>query len=147
MAKNLFITTTYYLIDTAKATITFCRAGHCPTLYYDSKAGEAGYITLEGMGLGILRSDKYPEYLHEKTIHYQPGDILVMYTDGIIESKDQNGEEFGYERLKEVLNTYKDQSPEKIKNHLIQAVYEFVGEAALPDDDYSLMVLKFLEQH
>lgn len=147
LAKNLFITTTYYLIDTAKATITFCRAGHCPTLYYDSKAGEAGYITLEGMGLGILRSDKYPEYLHEKTIHYQPGDILVMYTDGIIESKDQNGEEFGYERLKEVLNTYKDQSPEKIKNHLIQAVYEFVGEAALPDDDYSLMVLKFLEQH
>ncbi|AWW30338.1 serine/threonine-protein phosphatase [Echinicola strongylocentroti] len=144
LAKNLFITTTYYLIDTSKSSITFCRAGHCPTLYYDNAKDQTDYITLEGLGLGILRNDKYPSYLHEKTIHYHSGDILVMYTDGIVESKNQNGEEYGYDRLKEALDTYKEESPETLKNRIISSVYEFVGEAALPDDDYSLMVLKFL---
>ncbi|GAB4107624.1 hypothetical protein GCM10028791_00700 [Echinicola sediminis] len=143
LAKNHFITTTYYILDTQRHSITFSRAGHCPTLYFDVSKGCASYLKVEGLGLGIVRNEKYQSYLQEKTINYHPGDILVMYTDGIIESKNQNGEEFGYERLKSTLNLNYKQTPDKIKDSIISAVYDFVGESSLPDDDYSLMVLKF----
>ena len=145
LAKNHFITTTYYILDTQKRTITFSRAGHCPTLYFDLEKGSSDFLKVEGLGLGIVRNEKYPEYLEEKTISYQPGDILVMYTDGIIESKNQNGEEFGYERLRETLNNNYKKTPSKIKDSIISEVFDFVGESSLPDDDYSLMVVKFLK--
>ncbi|MBD8488339.1 serine/threonine-protein phosphatase [Echinicola sp. CAU 1574] len=143
LAKNHFITTTYYVLDTDKKSISFSRAGHCPTLYYSKELNQSSFVSLEGMGLGIVRNRKYPNYLHERTIQYVSGDIMVMYTDGIVESKNQNGEEFGYDRLKEVLNQNKENQPEMIKNNIIQSVYDFVGKSALPDDDYSLMVIKF----
>lgn len=143
LAKNHFITTTYYVLDTEKKSISFSRAGHCPTLYFSKELNQSAFVSLEGMGLGIVRNKKYPNYLHERTIQYVSGDIMVMYTDGIVESKNQNSEEFGYDRLKEVLNQNKENQPETIKNNIIQSVYDFVGKSALPDDDYSLMVIKF----
>ncbi|WP_215224303.1 GAF domain-containing SpoIIE family protein phosphatase [Echinicola shivajiensis] len=143
LAKNHFITTTYYLLDTSKHEITFARAGHCPTLYFKSEEGKSDYLKAEGLGLGIVRSEKFGKYLKEKTINYQQGDILVMYTDGIIEAKNQAGEEFGYDRLREILDISHEKSPNEIKEKIIDEVYSFVGASSLTDDDYSLLVLKF----
>ncbi|MDN3668590.1 SpoIIE family protein phosphatase [Echinicola jeungdonensis] len=147
LAKNHFITTTYYILDTRNKKLTFSRAGHCPTLYFNIKTQEASFLSVGGLGLGILRNEKYRNYLEEKTLPYQEGDILVMYTDGIIESKNENKEEFGYDRLKEIINQNHNLSAQLIKEKIIQSVYDFVGKSALPDDDYSLLVLKFQNKH
>ncbi|GGZ23086.1 hypothetical protein GCM10007049_14950 [Echinicola pacifica] len=147
LAKNHFITTTYYLIDTEARTIQFSRAGHCPTLYFDSHSGQADFVKLEGLGLAILRNKKFPQYLHEKTIHYHPADVLLMYTDGIVEAKNLENEEYGYDRLKEVLNKHHLLTAPQIKEKVIESMHEFLGGASLPDDDFSLMVLKFTPEH
>ncbi|WP_317047729.1 GAF domain-containing SpoIIE family protein phosphatase [Pleomorphovibrio marinus] len=143
LEKKSFITTTYYILDTKAKTIQFARAGHCPTLYFNQKKGGAEFLKITGMGLGMVRNDQYEEFLEEGYIRYEPGDILLMYTDGIIEAKNEIGEEFGYERLKSTLDGCSRNSAENIKEEIIDTVYSFVGKDTLPDDDYSLMVVKF----
>jgi len=143
LEKNHFITTSYFIIDTEKKTINYSRAGHCPTLYYDHKKKESEYLSIDGMGLGILRNNLYKQYVHEKTFSFFPGDILVLYTDGIVEAKNSKGIEFGYERLKTVVNASATLNVEQIQNKIIQEVYKFIGKNRIADDDYSLMIIKF----
>nr|MBI1232333.1 SpoIIE family protein phosphatase [Cytophagales bacterium] len=145
LEKNHFITTTYYLLDTASKKILFSRAGHCPTLYYNATTRRCEFLKINGLGLGMLRNQQYGNFLEEGTLTYSPSDVLVLYTDGIIEAKNQRMEEFGYEQLKYVVNQYHYLSAKEIKEVIIRKVYEFIGKDALPDDDYSLMVIKFIE--
>ncbi|MFD2200008.1 GAF domain-containing SpoIIE family protein phosphatase [Shivajiella indica] len=143
LEKNHFITTSYYIIDTEKKLITYSRAGHCPTLFFNHNKQESEYLNIEGMGLGMLRNNLYKKYVHEKTFSFQAGDILVLYTDGIVEAKNSKGIEFGYERLKAVLNASADLEVEQIQNKIVQEVYKFIGKNKIADDDYSLMIIKF----
>jgi hypothetical protein len=143
LEKNHFITTTYCLLDTEKKELRYCRAGHCPTLYYNAKQKKADYLISDGLGLGILRNQQYGRYIHESSVKYTQNDILVMYTDGIVEAKNNDGEEFGYERLKNVLADSHTLSATDIQQNIIKKVFEFVGETGIPDDDFTMMVLKF----
>lgn len=102
-------------------------------------------MEVKGLGLGVLRSDQYQDYIQEKVLEYQPGDVMLLYTDGIIEARNEQGEEFGYDRLKQVLNDSHDLSAGEIKEKVIQYLYEFVGTEILPDDDYTLVVVKFFK--
>lgn len=143
LEKNHFITTSYYIIDTEQRAITYSRAGHCPTLYYNSAQKECDYLSIDGMGLGILRSALFDNYVHEKTFAFQQGDVMLLYTDGIIEAKNESGTEFGYERLKTVLKSYCHLTPKQIQEKIILEVYQFIGKTAIMDDDYSMVVIKF----
>jgi hypothetical protein len=144
LEKNHFITTTYSHLDTLRKELRYCRAGHCPTLYYSAKSKEAHYLSSEGLGLGILRSSQYGRYIHESVVSYGPNDILLMYTDGIVEAKNKLGVEFGYERLKSALGEAHLLSAAEIQQHIINQVFDFVGETGIPDDDFTMMVIKFL---
>jgi sigma-B regulation protein RsbU (phosphoserine phosphatase) len=145
LEKNHFITTTYYHIDTSSRRILYSRAGHCPTLYYDAAKGESEYMEVRGMGLGILRNAKFKDYICEKVLEYRKGDVMLLYTDGIVEARNQQGKEFGYDRLKQALDEFHDLGVQEIKVQLIQKIYDFVGTSTLPDDDYSMVVVKFLK--
>ncbi|MEX0881907.1 MAG: SpoIIE family protein phosphatase [Cyclobacteriaceae bacterium] len=143
LEKNNFITTTYYWLDTSVKKIQFARAGHCPTLYFNKNRGKAGFLDIKGMGLGIVRNESFEQYIEEGEMYYQSGDILVMYTDGIVEAKDQKGIEFGFDRLRNLLDENYLLDAKQIKETIINSVYGFVGKNTLPDDDYSLMIVKF----
>lgn len=145
LEKNHFITTTYYLLDTEKKQLRFARAGHCPTLYFEASTEKSKFLDIKGMGLGIVRDARYMRFLQEGQINYQPGDVLVMYTDGIVEAKNDNHEEFGYDRLREVIDECHTCSAREIQEMIIRSVYGFIGYESLPDDDYSLLVVKFKE--
>lgn len=146
LEKKHFITSSYYILDTASRKITFSRAGHCPTLYFDVKKGKSEYLRVGGLGLGIIRDARYAGYVSENERYYSPGDVMILYTDGIVEAKNQLGQEFGYDNLKRSLDeTHFLDSTEKIKEKIIENLYDFVGEDTLPEDDYSLLVVKFLE--
>lgn len=146
LEKKHFITSSYYILDTASRKITFSRAGHCPTLYFDVNKGKSEYLSVDGLGLGIIRDARYAGYVSENERYYSPGDVMILYTDGIVEAKNQLGQEFGYDNLKRSLDeTHFLDSTEKIKEKIIENLYDFVGEDTLPEDDYSLLVVKFLE--
>jgi len=145
LEKNHFITTTYYLLDTANNSIKFSRAGHCPTLFYCAKSNTSRYLQTEGLGLGILRNGHYGKFVQENYLQYGAGDVMVMYTDGIVEAKSNDNKEFGYDNLLSVLQNNHELAPHEIVKKIIQQVNDFIGQAVMPDDDYSILVIKFLK--
>ncbi len=141
--RKSLITISYYVIDQKSKTVTFSRAGHCPTLYYDFKKKKAHYFETIGMGLGILRNEKFDEYVSVNSKKYQKGDMIFLYTDGITEAKNKTGEEFGYERLEEHLEAAASKPISEIQDDLINSVYNFCGYQT-PDDDFTTVLIKFI---
>ncbi len=142
LESNSFITITYFLIDTEKRELHFSRAGHCPSLFYCAGDKKARYFETKGMGLGMLRNDTFRKYIEVGNIQYQPGDVLLLYTDGIIEAKNNSGEEYGYDRLAEFMASRGNMPAEDIREALIENIFDFCGEVAI-DDDYTALVVKF----
>ncbi|MBM3455637.1 MAG: serine/threonine-protein phosphatase, partial [Bacteroidetes bacterium] len=143
LEKNHFITASIFRIDCEKKEFTHARAGHIPTLMYKAKEKKSAFLEIDGLGLGILRNHTYKNHVYEKTYSFAPGDILVMLTDGILEGKNQHGEQFGYERIKNLVEVHHHKSTEDIQQLLILALHDFVGGDGIIDDDYSLLLVKF----
>ena len=92
-AANKFATFFYALYDDRLQTLTYCNAGHNPPLYFNG--GKIRRLSAGGTVVGIFADSKY----EEETVHAKTGDVFVAYTDGIIESVNEYGEEFGENRL------------------------------------------------
>jgi phosphoserine phosphatase RsbU/P len=144
LEKNHFVTTAYYLLDTRKKSIRYSRAGHCPALFFNNNEGTCTYLNLDGLGLGIVRNHLFEKYVFETEFTYNSLDILVLFTDGIVEAKNIEHEEFGYDRLKTVVEKNSLLSAPEIQQNIISSVYQFIGQTTIPDDDYSLLVIKFM---
>jgi hypothetical protein len=142
--KNSFITVAYYIIDRKSSSIEFSRAGHCPTLFYNHNKKEANYFYGIGLGLGIIRNNEFYRYVNIDKIKYNHNDILVLFTDGITEARNNDQEEFGYERLKNLIVENASLTPERIKDAIVQAVYSFCGSNP-PADDFTLIIIKYKE--
>jgi len=142
LEKASFITVSYFLINTEKKEIEFARAGHCPTIYYSKKEDETRFFTNKGLGLGILRNGDFHKYIQVNKLAYLPGDIILLYTDGISEARNNDGEEYGYDRIKEVLDANTNASTTIIQERLIEDLYAFTGSSFI-NDDYTTLVIKF----
>lgn len=140
--KASFITTSYFVINTKKKVVDFARAGHCPTLYYDSKLKEWQFFQNKGLGLGILRNSGFENYIQLNSFTYNPDDIIVLYTDGITEAKNSKGDEYGYDRMLEVVSKMADKEALGIQDALINDLYKFTGTPVI-DDDYTTLIIKF----
>ena len=142
LEKTSFITISYFILDNKERSIEFARAGHCPTLFFDSEAQEAVFFQNKGLGLGILRNTSYHKYVEVNKITFRKGDILMLYTDGITEAKNIRSEEYGYERLQKLLFEHKDKEPKEIETAVIDSLFKFCGEQPL-NDDYTVVIVKF----
>jgi len=140
--KTSFVTISYFVIDTTFKTIVFARAGHVPSIYYSASEKTASYFKNKGLGLGIIRSANFKEHVQQTSITYQPGDVLVLYTDGITEAQNKHQEEFGYDRLLRLVEEHSTKDDSIIQEKIIEAVYAFCDNELL-EDDYSLVVVKF----
>lgn len=142
LEKGSFISASYFIIDTKQKIVNYSRAGHCPLLYYSSQTGKIEYRKDKGVALGMIRNNGYAKFIEANTFTYQPGDVMILYTDGITEAKNSRGEEFGYERLVEVVSEVKDKPVSQIQEHLINRLYDFTGTENI-NDDYTTMVVRF----
>ena len=142
LERSSFITASFYLIDYQAGGFSFARAGHCHTLYYHSLKEEISYFRTEGLGLGIIRDASYEKHVKTQFWDYNPGDVMVIYTDGIVEARDGDANEYGEDRLRDVLGECFYQSAEEINNYLRRDVQEFSKGLPLHDDQ-TLLVIKF----
>lgn len=142
LERTSFITLTYFIIDTKKGVIDFARAGHCPTLFYKKRKKTSEFLENKGLGLGILRNDSYQNFVEESQLKFSKDDILVLYTDGISEAKNGESDEFGFDRMKNLLEQNAHYDPVMIQKVFISKLYEFCHDTDL-DDDYTLVVIKF----
>lgn len=133
---NKFITAIYGVLDSTNKTFVFSNAGHNPPLLINPD-GEYRYVEYGDMALGMFDDLHY----HQHFIRFQPGQIMVIYTDGITEAVNPTGEEYGQDRLaKRVLDGY-DLSAKKLIDHIRKGVDDFTERKFL-DDDGTLFIIK-----
>ncbi|MBN3584038.1 SpoIIE family protein phosphatase [Algoriphagus aestuarii] len=143
LERNHFITASIFLINTTQKTVCHARAGHVPTLMHQVLKKKSDYLGIDGLGLGILRNKQYENHVEEKTFSYTSGDVLVLFTDGIVEAKNEKSQQFGFERIRTLLEVYHELSPKEIQTKIIDSLHAYVGGDGLIDDDYSIMVIRF----
>lgn len=141
--KGFFFTLTYLQFDLKEKKLDMIRAGHCPAFFY-KKAADNICVHREGtLGLGLVRDDSYQNYVKKaETIAFEAGDFMVLYTDGIIEARNGEDEEYGYDRFQQVLENNKNADPEEIGAAVMASVREFAGQDI--HDDYTVLIIKFL---
>jgi len=142
--RKIFISLIYSIINLKENTIVFARAGHNPLLHYSCQKDECLYYQTTGIGLGLDGGNIFNKQIKEKTIKIAPGDILIYYTDGITETFNRNGEEFGEENLLKTLYESRNLHAGEIKEELITRVNNFM-EGMNRFDDMTFVILKFLE--
>lgn len=140
--KGMFITLVYGVLDTHNGRFQYTRAGHCPVLIYRGKARVIELLDDDGLGLGILRDERYDDLVKQQSIAIAKGDAIVFYTDGITEARHPDSkQEYGYDRLRDCLLINMDLPPEKITAKVIQDIQLFT-EQPINRDDMSVMVIK-----
>lgn len=142
LEKTSFLTLTLMFIDTNTKEIEIGRAGHCPTLYYSSEVIETQYIKNKGLGLGILRNDKYSQHIETYSRKYSSNDAILLFTDGLVEAKNKVGDEYGYKNVLNHAENVMGLSPVEIVESSVQSMYEFC-EGVVPDDDITCLCVKF----
>ncbi len=123
-----FATVFYGTLDARNLRLTYCSAGHDPALLL--RGGQFVELTEGGTVIGIDANSKYEKGL----IDLQPSDVLLLYTDGVPDARNFNGEKFGRQRLREALRAAGDQSARVIVNHVLWEVRRFVGLQQAADD-------------
>ncbi|MBT3391833.1 MAG: PP2C family protein-serine/threonine phosphatase [Chloroflexi bacterium] len=134
---NLFVTAFYGILDPQNGTLTYANAGHNPPLLLRAHdEGNTELLQKTGLPIGI---DEEATWEHN-TVEIFPGDVLVLYTDGIPEAQNTHKELFKRDALEAIARANLQQSAEGIQKEILDAVYDFLGEIA-PQDDITLMVL------
>jgi serine phosphatase RsbU (regulator of sigma subunit) len=137
-----FITMTYAVVDLDLGTLTCARAGHTPLIVVTGAGTDV--VLPAGMIIGVRLPgaiERFESLLTEHTRPIQPGDAIVLYTDGITEAMDRQGELFGDTALARVVAAHRHLDAAGIRERVLREVRAFVGDAE-PHDDMTMVVLK-----
>ena len=132
---NKFISCFYGLLDTRRRVLRFTNAGHNPPLLVRSN-GDVARLEAGGRVLGVLTDSIY----EQQQIQLSSGDRLSLFTDGVTEVRNASGEEFGEERLRELLAQERRRSAAELQSTIMNKVSEFCGDQF--DDDAALMIVE-----
>ena len=149
--QGMFVTIIYAVLDLESGELVYANAGHNPPLLI--RAATAGMESLErsGMALGVLEGNP----VKERKLILNPQDLIVFYTDGLTEAFSSDGEMYGYQHLREVVQAAGKAAAERglsgtgqytardILEAIVDSVNSFVGLAPA-SDDLTLLVLKRL---
>ena len=126
-----------YAVLSCDGQLTYCNSGHNPPVL----VGSSGVRRLDRGGL-ILGAFEHVTF-EEETLQLDRGDTLVVFSDGISEALNADGEEFGEERLLACVQSNGDLQPSELLNCILNTVQEFRREA-VQSDDSSVLVLSYL---
>ena len=136
--RNQFVTAFYGVLDASNKTLAYTNAGHNPPLLMDAD-GTARFIERGGLPLGMFRDTRYYEYYQS----IEPGQLLVLYTDGATEALGANGEEYGRERLEVAVRASRHLSARELITAIQQDVLAWTdGRGA--SDDMTFFIVKAL---
>ena len=131
-----FATLFYGILDFRKHTLEYSNAGH-ENPFLLRKEANSDRLEIGGTVLGVV--ENFP--FEEATVKLDPGDVLVIFSDGITEAFDTNDNQFGEAKLADVIAKHRNEPAEAINDHIIAAVRQHAG-AAPQADDLTLVVIK-----
>jgi sigma-B regulation protein RsbU (phosphoserine phosphatase) len=135
--SEMFVTAYYSTLDADKHLLTYASAGHNLAIHVPASGGAPTSLITEGIPLGVL----YPAPMEQKALTLAPGDVVLFYTDGVTEAVNAVDEEFGEERLAEIVCAQRAQPAEAIANAIESAVRGFTGDR-MQFDDFTLVLVK-----
>lgn len=130
----------YGVLDSKERTFTYLRAGHNPMLYKKAD-GNVEWMQPPGVALGMAKGEAFNTVSVEDKIELLKGEVLVLYTDGITEAQNEQGDFYDEKRLKKLLKREKTNSSKELRDLIIEDVRTFIGEER-QFDDMTLVVIK-----
>jgi sigma-B regulation protein RsbU (phosphoserine phosphatase) len=126
-----FVTAFYGILDPATATLVYCNAGHYPPYLISARDGGAVQVLRKtGVALGVIEDMTW----EQGDMQFAPGDVLVLYTDGITDARNEQGAFFGEDRLLESARSNLGRSAQDIQRAIMTDIHRFVGGAPQFDD-------------
>ena len=126
---------TYSIYDPKLRTVTMANSGLPYPLLV--RGGDSRFLEVGGIPLGLFPESQYQEI----QLQLQAGDVLVLHSDGVIESRNDAGEDFGLKRLAEVVRVNHEKSAEEIVKAVTSSLAHFIGRMR-PQDDRTMIVVK-----
>jgi len=136
--RNQFVTAFYGILDATNRTLAYSNAGHNPALLME-RDGTARFEERGGVPLGMFRDSRYYEYF--ETI--EPGQLLVLYTDGLTEAMNVTEEEYGKERLVEAVRQCRHLSARDMVDQIHRDIIAWT-EGRGAHDDVTIFIIKAL---
>jgi serine phosphatase RsbU (regulator of sigma subunit) len=142
-----FITMTCAVIDLRARTMTYARAGHTPLIYVPGVCAQGTprqvqILVPDGMvvGLKLDNGEMFARHLVEETIALQPGDLYLLFTDGISEAMNARDDLFGEARLGQLVESHAHLPSEELRERMLREIAAFVGDAPQHDDMTMILV-------
>lgn len=136
---NMFVTVFYAIYNTKTGLVTYSNAGHNPPHLLRQDGTVSELPMSENTILGVFDNFEYKENI----LQLEQGETLVMFTDGVTEAEDAEYNEFGTERLDNILHQHVNSSCQQIIEGVKAGIKEFVGNAE-QSDDITMLVVKRL---
>jgi sigma-B regulation protein RsbU (phosphoserine phosphatase) len=136
--KGMFVALLYAVLDPKERTLTFSNAGQVQPILFSSAKRKAEYIETQGdrFPLGIVKKCNY----EATRVSIEKRDIIVFYTDGIVEAVNEKGELYGFERFLTSIEEGRELGAGELLEKLIQDVEQFVGKVEQHDDLTAVVV-------
>jgi len=131
-----FATLFYGILDTEKNRFLYSNAGHNKPILFSEKK-RPRLLNVAGIALSFMENFSYDE----ESIALNPGDVLLIYTDGITEAMNAFDEEFGDEKLEALVNTAIDLSADELTEKVVASVKQHAGDRD-QSDDFTLVIIK-----
>jgi len=136
--REKYVTFFFAVYDAATRSLTYTNAGHLPPVLL--RRGKVERLNVGGTVVGLFSPMTY----EQAEIQIQPGDLLVAFTDGITEPENNYGEEFGEERVLEVVRRARYDSPQTLTEEIYRSVSDWTGSPEL-QDDMTMLIAKAAE--
>lgn len=133
---GMFVTILYAVYNPFSGDFTFANGGHNSPLIVHPDGSSSLLPLTGGIALGVVPDMPY----QQQSIRLDPGDLMFLYTDGVTEAMNEEGEEFGVERLQEVFASKPPSSTKEANEAVFSAVSDFAGDTAQSDDITCLAV-------
>jgi len=135
-----FMSLFFLEIDPSAKMLRWVRAGHEPAMLFDPARNNFRELSGEGMALGVVEGYNYAEFTLQG---WNSGNVIIIGTDGIHETRNEKDEMFGLRRLRDIIQKSAAESAETIKDGVIDTLRNFQGSAPR-EDDVTLVVVKLL---
>ena len=133
--ENSFLTVTLGILDPENHTFHYVRAGHTPLILINPvREKPVQVLQPGGTALGMVRSNRFYSLLEPAKIDLVPGDLLVQFTDGITETMNRAKEEYGMERLTDLLESFSERETDYLCYKVEYALEQFQGKEEQQDD-------------
>ena len=134
--SSMFVTVFSAVLDPEQQTLSCINAGHNPPLVVRGESGGVSFLREDGIAMGVI-----PEMMiNEEVVELKPGDLVIMYTDGVTEAFNDKLEEFGEERLTKIARTCLSLPAGEVIKRILSAIHAFTGTTP-QSDDITLIVL------